>query len=123
MPDSMSAFLTSNGYRVLSEPRERLPVRVEDAFISLGKRPIDLLKIDIEGVEHVLLDDTRFASLNARVVVMEWHDTEQYPDGRVHARGRLADCGFRVISDPDGIPKSERKCTGLIWAVRTTDGL
>lgn len=119
VPDAMAAFLKADGRGGISaEPRERLPIRVKDAFVALGEEPIDLLKIDIEGGEHSVLEDARFATLPARVLVMEWHDTETYPDGRAHVRERLDECGYHVISDLNDIPGNGRRPFGIIWAVR-----
>jgi len=54
--------------------RKRIPIRTVDFFASVGSEPIDILKIDIEGGEHAILNDPRFDVLPVRTVVMEWHD-------------------------------------------------
>ena len=119
VPDAMAAFLEADGRGGISaEPRERLPIRVKDAFVALREEPIDLLKIDIEGGEHALLEDARFATLPVRVLVMEWHDTEEHPDGQVHVRERLASCGYHIVSHLDCISGNGQWSTGVIWAVR-----
>jgi hypothetical protein len=50
----------------------RFWVDVVDIFDELSDRAIDILKIDIEGSEHPLLADPRFAKLRVRFLVMEW---------------------------------------------------
>jgi hypothetical protein len=72
----------------------------------------------IEGGEHALLEDARFATLPVRVLVMEWHDTEDFPDGQAHVRERLASCSYHIVSDLDGTPGSGRRSIGMIWAVQ-----
>ncbi|MCU0945973.1 MAG: FkbM family methyltransferase, partial [Rubritepida sp.] len=60
--------------RVLGEGEgEGLSVRLVDLFPMLGGRRVDLLKLDCEGGEYELLADDRFAELDVRAIVMEWH--------------------------------------------------
>lgn len=48
-------------------------VRIVDLFCDLPEKPIDILKIDIEGGEYALLRDVRFANLRPRLVCLEVH--------------------------------------------------
>ena len=56
-----------------SAPRHGIPVRMVDFLTALGSEPIDLLKIDIEGSEHAILDDPRFGALP--VQLSSWSGT------------------------------------------------
>ena len=68
---------------VLPRPGARtITVYGEDLFEALAGLRIDLLKMDIEGAEHRLLDDPRFAALKPRSIVMEWHSTPEHPQGQ-----------------------------------------
>jgi len=53
-----------------------LPIDVFDFFKAVEGRKIDFLKLDSEGGEYDLVCDPRFADLDARFLVMEWHLTE-----------------------------------------------
>jgi FkbM family methyltransferase len=82
----------------------------EDLFAALGDTPVDLLKMDIEGGEHALLEDARLRQQRPRAIIMEWHCTADYPDGEAHCNARLRDCGYRVDSF------KHMGDTGLLWA-------
>ena len=120
VPDAMAAFLAADGPRPDIGRTHARGCRsvMEDAFVALREEPIHLLKIDIEGGEHALLEDVRFATLPVRVLVMEWHNTEEHPDGQAHVRERLASCGYHIVSHLDRISGSGQWSTGVIWAVR-----
>jgi FkbM family methyltransferase len=87
-------------------------VPVVDVFKMLDCT-IDILKIDIEGGEYGLLGDERFGSLRARTVVVEWHKTANYPDGREWCQDRLQRFGYRTCKGFEDLPLA-----GLIWAYR-----
>ena len=94
-------FLSDQGMssRVSAEWRPGdLSVPVVDFFEVVGDRPIDLLKIDIEGSEYSLLADARFAKLPVRTLVLEWHPTPDFPgdSGGVWCRQRLTAAGYTV---------------------------
>lgn len=94
-------FLSDQGMssRVSSESRPGdQSVPVVDFFEVMGDRPIDLLKIDIEGSEYSLLADPRFLKLPVRTLVLEWHATPDFPgdSGGVWCRQRLAVAGYVV---------------------------
>jgi FkbM family methyltransferase len=57
-------------------------VSVKDFFEAVGSGQIDLLKMDCEGAEYDLIADPRFANLNVKSMVLEWHATEQRPDAK-----------------------------------------
>lgn len=106
------AVLQPAGARsVLSDDGAGISVPVVDFIARHQGRPIDLLKIDIEGSEHALLADDRFATLDVRLIVMEWHDTQAVPDARASCAARLAALGFEVDDRVD-----HRNGTGMIWA-------
>jgi FkbM family methyltransferase len=88
-------------------------VRAEDFFSAIGTTRVDLLKMDVEGAEYPLMSDPRFAALSPRAIVMEWHSTDDHPDGRRWCTERLEQLGYRVDPYKD---LSER--TGMIFAVR-----
>lgn len=87
-----------------------LPVQVGDLLADLAKQRIDLLKLDIEGGEYAILKDDRFADLDVRVIVLEWHNTPDVPDGYQWCRDRLTSLGFRCI---EGQLRYEQ--AGILW--------
>jgi FkbM family methyltransferase len=93
--------------------RSAFPVQVVDVFNVLGGMLIDLLKIDIEGGEYDLLADARFASLNVRSVVVEWHNRNGREDGREWCFDRLRAAGFRTQAGVEDAPMA-----GLVWGVK-----
>jgi FkbM family methyltransferase len=83
-----------------------------DVFTDLLSSPIDLLKIDIEGSEYPILNDERFASVNARAIVLEWHSVPGPQSGPQWCCQRLKEIGYQV-----------RTCWefanfGHIWGIR-----
>lgn len=98
---------------VESVATDSLEVRMVDVFHAIPEGPIDVLKMDIEGSEHAILDDPRFDALAARtkLVFLEWHARGER--GEASCRARLADLGFRV--------KSGRICDsrcGMLYGTR-----
>ena len=91
-----------------------LPVRVEDFYEAVGKAPIDLLKMDIEGGEYELLADPRFDALPARSIVLEWHKSAAHPDGRRWCERRFAQAGFECVPIEDPV----RTENGFLWGYR-----
>jgi len=94
-------------------PQDRLEVGVVDMFRFLAGQPTDLLKIDIEGYEYVLLGDDRFADLRPRTIVLEWHNTTDFPDGGRWSTLRLNALGYNVFEGND-----QHQNTGLLWGFR-----
>ena len=88
-----------------------MKVDVVDWIKEIENYVIDLLKIDIEGSEYTLLADERFAQLNVRVCVLEWHSRETIADGRAWCEERLVHLGYQVCEG-----KGSSLMTGLLWA-------
>jgi FkbM family methyltransferase len=88
-----------------------IPVPTVDFFSTVKEKPIDVLKIDIEGGEYSLLKDQRFAGLKVRCLVLEWHVTDEYPQGREWCINRLSELGYSVSSG-----KFDGPDNGLLWA-------
>jgi FkbM family methyltransferase len=92
-----------------SEPE---PVEVVDVLPDL--QGADLIKMDIEGGEWRILQDPRFAQLQAGALVLEYHPQgAPQPDTTEAVRALLARAGFRV-----GEPFDQHHGVGLIWAWR-----
>ncbi|HEX5194233.1 MAG TPA: FkbM family methyltransferase [Solirubrobacteraceae bacterium] len=113
--DGALRFLAARGPESrLAEPRDdAITVSAVDLF-ALDDR-VDLLKVDIEGGEWALLCDPRLPSLDAAVIVIEWHwRFAPGPDPHGAVRRSLCAAGYEIVTDePDpavGI--------GLIWAAR-----
>lgn len=85
-----------------------LTVPVVDFYASVAG-PVDILKVDIEGVEYELLDDPRLSRLAPRALVVEWHGA----GGFDRLRHRLDGAGYDVEKTADGPHQ-----TGLLWAYR-----
>lgn len=84
-------------------------------FFSLD-HDVDLLKMDIEGGEWSILTDPRLASLNARVIVMEWHwRFAPHPDPHGAAVAALQNAGYAIHVDRVHLPLAD---VGLVWARR-----
>jgi len=91
-------YLTNAGVRStiqVSPEAGSLPIVVVDILEALRRAPCDLLKIDIEGSEYEILEDRRFHSSLARVVVVEWHHVEGI-DGENWTRCLLQRAGYCV---------------------------
>lgn len=74
----------------------------------------DLVKIDIEGSEWPILQDPRFASLDFRALVMEWHSYGcPDADARSFAEDTLRKAGLQVEHD-----ESVDEHCGNLWAWR-----
>jgi hypothetical protein len=89
----------------------RITVCGEDLFEALAGVRVDLLKMDIEGAEHRLLSDPRFAALKPRTIVMEWHSTDEHPEGQRRCVESLERLGYAVKSYLDLGPR-----TGMLYA-------
>ena len=82
--------------RVQNDEAPGLEIVVEDFFSRSAGDSIDVLKMDIEGGEYALLGDERFPKLLLRVLVMEWHESNQPDRNGAWCRKRLEDIGFRT---------------------------
>ena len=102
--------------RVVDErTKASFPILVRDFFEEVGSDAIDLLKMDIEGGEFEILSDPRFASLQARTIVLEWHNTARTPDGRSFCETRLRTLGYRTAPG-----KLDYGRAGILWAWRAS---
>jgi len=89
-------------------------IKVVDIFREkelAGK--IDIFKIDIEGGEFEILSDPRFAALDVRLLVLEWHNTPEYPDAKSWCLEKLHSLGYQTQLGCEDLPLA-----GLIWAWR-----
>jgi len=104
---------------VVSEPNGRTRTRsieAVDFFAALGPGPIDLMKMDIEGGEYELLGDARFTALRIPLLVLEWHNTTEHPDGRKWCEDRLSSLGYTVVPG-----KWSSDDVGQLWGFRDLD--
>jgi FkbM family methyltransferase len=72
-----------------------IDVPIVDTFAIIGGLTIDILKIDIEGGEYALLEDPRFAALNVRDLLLEWHQRKTTVDDHAWMLKRLSALGYR----------------------------
>ncbi len=84
-----------------------------DAFVLMDDA--DLVKIDIEGSEWPILEDSRMATTRAKVLVLEYHrwgcDRGEDPSTRCHDLLRAAGFAWR----DSGVPGDD---FGTLWAWR-----
>ncbi len=120
-----TAYLTDRSARSHVVPDDSevglLPIEVADFFETVGSAQIDLLKLDCEGGEYDLLMDSRFESLNLRVLVMEWHLTPQHPNADLELARRLGNCGWDLVpvSEYRGHDSESGLCgNGVVWGFR-----
>lgn len=95
-PRQARAKLTDQGSGAKLGAETGIDVDVIDIFPLLLGRRIDVLKIDIEGSEHGILDDPRFAEIDARAVLMEWHRVKDVQDARERCCARLSSLGYTI---------------------------
>lgn len=97
-----------------------VPIQVVDFFETVGPKTIDLLKLDCEGAEFDLLMDPRFAQLNVRNLVMEWHETPTHPTAEQDLSERLRELGWELQTRPEmstgPLYGTELMRSGLLWA-------
>ena len=93
-------------------PGSGFEVEVIDFFRTFSGQRIDILKVDIEGGEHALLEDPRFETLDVRNIIMEWHRSDDGSRGEAWCRARLESLGFKVI------PVFDAKTHGMMWGYR-----
>ncbi len=111
------AFFSDGGTsaRIVDDSARGFQVKTVDLFEwAKDKGAIDILKMDIESGEYPILSDSRFAALKCRTILMEWHDTDQYPDGGAWCKERLTGLGYRITSY---VPDPKHKA-GLLHATR-----
>jgi FkbM family methyltransferase len=85
-----------------------------DIFDRLGE--VDLLKMDIEGGEWPILDDERFATVEAPAIALEYHAFGCHArNPRQAALKRLEEAGYVVREPPAGRLGAD---VGLLWGWR-----
>lgn len=89
-----------------------IDVELIDLFPVLRDRKIDILKIDIEGGEYAIMADDRFADLNTRAVVMEWHQATPGRDDKAWCVERLTGLGYEIEE------LWNEETHGMLWARR-----
>lgn len=98
-----------------------LAVEIVDFFERVAGQTIDLLKCDCEGSEYDILMDDRFAALDVRNLVMEWHATAAHPSAQRELIERLERLGFNIEStayNPRPRPEYGAVATGIVWGYR-----
>jgi len=111
-----SSYLTdARSSSTVTDEKAAFQISVLDIFREPGiaTSTIDLLKIDIEGGEYELLTDPRFAQLDVRALVVEWHKTLEHLDGRSWCVQRLQELGYRTQLGAEDPPLA-----GLVWAFK-----
>jgi FkbM family methyltransferase len=86
-------------------------IKVRDLFEEIENETVDLLKMDIEGGEYPILADPRFEKLDARMIVLEWHNTPEVPNGLEWCKNRLVSLGYQVTAGKLTYPTA-----GILWA-------
>lgn len=114
-PSERRSYLTDGrSSSTVTEHPADFQIRVLDIFREPEMTgTIDILKIDIEGGEYELLSDPRFAGLDVRALVVEWHKTREHPDGLSWCLRKLQDFGYRTQIGAEDLPLA-----GLVWAFR-----
>jgi hypothetical protein len=101
--------------RITRDAPDAIEVTARDAFPFLAAA--DLVKIDIEGSEWAILDDSRLAEIAARVVVLEYHPQGcSGADPRQSVHAALTRLGFFV--EDIGVPHAPPG-VGMSWAWRS----
>lgn len=95
MPDD------ADGGRVVATEPERTSCSVAAARLrDYLDRPVDLLKLDIEGAETEVLEDCRDRLANVRNLFVEYHSFVDRPQALPALLALLADAGFRLHVHP-----------------------
>jgi FkbM family methyltransferase len=91
----------------------RYEVPVVDWLAEAAGKPIDFLKMDIEGSEYAILFDPRFARMDVASLAVEWHETPEHPAGGHEVAELLKRLGYQVERGLEGELMNLR--FGLIW--------
>jgi len=94
--DANSSLIVKNG-----AVKGLIPIKVEDFYTAIGDRPIDILKLDIEGGEYAIMNDPRFEKLPIKYVVLEYHFHPDYPNGKEWCKTRLTSLGYTIADEPE----------------------
>lgn len=95
-PDNFAAVGSSISGRAGMETQGR---RVDVSAIdirALLEKPIDLLKLDVEGHEYVLLDIPEITPKTVRAMVLEFHEMENHMDACARIFARFSAAGYRI---------------------------
>lgn len=102
---------------------ETRELRVPSVPLSaLLAEPVDLLKLDIEGLELRALAEAAGAGAlgNARRIVLEFHGTSANPDNRIEdVLALLKDAGFQTAVEQDGreVPPGRIRRDDPYWLI------
>ncbi len=91
-------------------------IEVKDWFQHVPPRPIDLLKVDIEGGEYDLLFDPRFLALDVPRLVVECHCSAERPSGDEDIAAHLRALGYELHTGQTVLVEGRR--VSLLWAFR-----
>ncbi len=98
LPHTASALNASiSGRDSLDQLGEQIEVAAVD-FRKILEKPIDFLKLDVEGHEYELLDLPEISPSTIRSMAVEFHDLQQNRDEFVSLVSRFRDQGYRVES-------------------------
>ena len=112
VPFGISEFTTSR----IESTSTATTVPAVDVFPYLDD--VDLLKIDIEGAEWPLLADSRFATVPASAIALEYHPHNcPEADAGSLARRLLEQAGYRTVETGFELPPGH----GMLWAWRTSE--
>jgi FkbM family methyltransferase len=103
--------------RIENSTTSGFSVPVVDLFKTIGRKRIDLLKIDIEGAEFAIFMDQRFAELDLGSISFEWHNYPPHPadaDGQIFSR--LERLGWHTARGPESA--DQRGKVGIGYAYR-----
>ncbi len=95
----------------------RIPICVADFFNTIDCIRVDLLKMDCEGGEYDLIMDRRFARLDVRIIVLEWHASATRTRAAEKICTRLKRLGFVLESGP--AQEISGLQSGILWAYRS----
>jgi FkbM family methyltransferase len=117
-----ASAIAHRGAALNGDTSRRLQVEVVDFFHAIKDLQIDLLKLDCEGAEYDILMDPRFAEINARNLVMEWHSTAAHPDACAELSARLRELEWDVqpgkIAHVEMLEGLGMLGAGILWAFR-----
>ena len=102
-PDTPSALNSSiAGRDNMKERGKRIEIPAVD-IRGLLKKPVDLLKLDVEGHEYLLLDVPEITPETVRAMVIEFHEMTDHQAECARLFSRFRDAGYRIefVEDPD----------------------
>ena len=102
--------------RIENSTTSGFSVRIVDFFETIGRKRIDLLKIDIEGAEYDIFMDPRFAELDLGSIAFEWHNYSPHQDANSQIFSRLERLGWHTACGPESADR--RGKVGIGYAYR-----